>query len=174
MNSTPSRDQWLVAGQALLRRGGIDAVKLSGLTAELGLTTGSFYHSFRNMAGYLDELASFYGSEQPHALLESIDDTDPRRRLRKLYEVSLRAQRGSLDAAMRDWAAGHAGAAEAVRTADAVLLRFVEQAFLDMGCDESGARVRAQLFASAGVARLTPPWPLEPDPFDAFLDALAP
>lgn len=174
MSSTPSRDQWLVAGQELLRRGGIGEVKLSGLTAELGLTTGSFYHSFPNMAGYLDALARFYGTEQPHSLLDSIDDDDPRRRLRELYDLAMRAHRGSLDAAMRDWAADHDVAAEAVREADAVLLRFVERAFRDMGCDDQGARVRAQLFVSVGVARLTPPWPLDADPFDAFLDALSP
>ncbi len=149
-------------------------MKLVGLTAELGLTTGSFYHSFPSMAVYLDELADFYGTEQSLELLATITNADPRWRLRELYELDLRARRGSLDAAMRDWAADHERAAAAVRASDAVLLRFVESAFLDMGADTGAARVRAHLFVAAGVARITPPWPLDPDPFDAFMDALAP
>ena len=70
--SAPSqrpREQWLSAGQKLLRRGGVKAVKLGALTAELGLTTGSFYHHFDSMASFLDELARFYGADQVVAIL---------------------------------------------------------------------------------------------------------
>jgi AcrR family transcriptional regulator len=171
------RERWLEAGQELLRRGGIGAVKLQALTELLGLTTGSFYHHFDNMAGYLDALARHYGSDQPRAGIATIAEDDPRRRLERLSELALADAMLPLDAAMRDWAGSNPVAAQAVRDADEILLRFIEQAFLDLGHDRRGARTRATLLLSAGVARISPPWPLgtrRADAFDAVLDVLSP
>ena len=41
---------WLEAGQSLLRRGGLRALKLRPLAEELRVSTGSFYHHFREIA----------------------------------------------------------------------------------------------------------------------------
>src|SRR6476620_11735584 len=140
-----SRDLWLRAGQSLLRRGGHSAVKLQGLTDELGLTTGSFYHHFSGMADYLDELARYYGTEQPVQSRLIVDDPDPLVRLRNLDAFSRGDRMRPLDAAMRDWAAASPVAADAVRAADGALLRFVEHAFVDLGFGRSDARTRALL-----------------------------
>lgn len=168
------REAWLLAGQELLRRGGIAAVKLQALTHELGLTTGSFYHHFSGMAEYLDGLARYYGSDQPRAGIAQIDDADPRRRLRRLQALALDEAMRPLDAAMRDWAGSNPVAAAAVREADATLLRFVEQAFSELGCSRRDARVRALLYFSAGVARVSPPWHLGRGVADDILELLAP
>src|SRR5262245_32749264 len=114
------RELWLLAGQELLRRGGVGAVKLQALTEELGLTTGSFYHHFAGMRAYLDDLASYYGAEQTHQKIDGIDDTDPRARLRKLDTVSRDDRMYTLDAAMRDWGGSNALAAEAVHNSDEI------------------------------------------------------
>jgi AcrR family transcriptional regulator len=167
-----SRELWLRAGQTLLRRGGPSTVKLQALTDELGLTTGSFYHHFTGMAGYLDELARYYGIEQPAQSRLIIDDPDPLVRLRNLDAFSRGDRMQALDAAMRDWAATSPVAAEAVRAADASLLRFVEQAFADLGFVRAEARTRALLLVSAGVARVHPPWALPRDVFERALKAL--
>lgn len=170
--SPKGRELWLLAGQTLLRRGGIASVKLQALTEELGLTTGSFYHHFDSMARYLDELARYYGSDQVRDSLASLDDANPRTRLRRLYELSRDEQMGPLDAAMRDWAGSNEVAADAVRAADGVLLVFIEHAFVDLGHSRRDARVRALLFFSVGVARITPPWRMTGDPFDAVMTTL--
>jgi AcrR family transcriptional regulator len=175
MTATPKgRELWLDAGQTLLRRGGIAAVRLRALTSELGLTTGSFYHHFTNMADYLDELARYYGTDQVRVGVATVDATDPRTRLRRLYELSRDDKMGPLDVAMRDWATSNPVAAAAVHDADTVLLRFIEGAFIDLGYPRRDAQVRAQLFFSVGIARVTPPWRIGAKPFDAVLDVLAP
>ena len=168
------RDQWLLAGQELLRRHGIRGVKLQALTDELGLTTGSFYHHFTGMAEYLEALARHYGSDQPRASIAAITDADPRVRLRRLYAVSQEDRMGPLDAAMRDWAGSNVDAARAVRHADEILLRFIERAFADLGYGREDARVRAQLLFSAGVARISPPWKVRARVFDDVVKILAP
>lgn len=94
------RELWLAAGQELLRRGGIAAVRLQALCSELALTTGSFYHHFAGMADYLDQLASYYGSDQPRESLALADDVDPRARLLRLYTQARDERMVPLDAAV--------------------------------------------------------------------------
>jgi AcrR family transcriptional regulator len=152
------RRRWLLAGQRLLRRGGVPAVKLGALVVETGLTTGSFYHHFDGMAAYLDELACFYGSERAEELLSTIDAVDPRARLTALTRLARDERMAPLDAAMRDWAGSSDVAATAVRASDEVLLRFMERALLDLGHGRDDARVRAVVLLSTGAARVHAPW----------------
>lgn len=170
----PGREGWLHAGQDLLRRGGVGAVKLPALTAALGLTTGSFYHHFASIPDYLDQLARFYGDGQFAEARPLVDDPDPLTRLRKLAALSRDARMGALDAAMREWAETNAVAARAVRASDATLLRFVERAFRDLGHAPAAARTRALLVFSLGVARVHVPWRVPPRVFDDVLAIVGP
>ena len=172
--TSKGQEQWLAAGQELLRRGGVGAVRLQALTEELGLTTGSFYHHFSGMAEYLEQLAAYYGSDQPRSQLALVEDADPRVRLERLIALAGDERMVPLDAAMRDWAGSNEAAARAVRDADAYLLRFIERAFLDLGYGRREAQTRATLLFSAGVARISPPWRLGNKVFDEVLDILAP
>lgn len=172
--SLRGRDLWLHAGQELLRQGGAAAVKLPALTDALGLTTGSFYHHFRSMTDYLDQLARFYGAAQFAQARPLLEDPDPVVRLRRLAALSRDARMQPLDAAMRDWAGNNPVAAHAVRTSDATLLAFVEQAFRDIGHGRAGARTRALLLFSLGVARVHLPWRLPKRVFDDVFAVLGP
>jgi AcrR family transcriptional regulator len=168
------RQLWLCAGQELLRRGGIAAVKLQAMTEELALTTGSFYHHFTSMADYLEQLATLYGADHAAAAVALADDPDPRVRLRRLHELSLDQRMGPLDAAMRDWAGSNASARHAVEKSDRQLLVFIERAFRELGHVGRGAKTRAHLLLAMGVARITPPWPSSSGDFDDVLELLAP
>ena len=168
------RELWLLAGQELLRGGGIGAVKLQALTTALGLTTGSFYHHFAGIADYLDALARYYGSDQVHQHIDRIADDDPKVRLRRLGAVARDERMGPLDSAMRAWAAGNEVAADAVHQADELLLRYLEQAFRDLGFDRREAQLRALLLFSVGVARVQPPWRPAVRSIDDILAVLAP
>jgi AcrR family transcriptional regulator len=156
----------------MLRRGGIAAVKLQAMTEELDLTTGSFYHHFASMADYLEQLATFYGSDQAATGVALADDPDPRVRLRRLHELSRDERMGPLDAAMRDWAGSNAAARRAVEEADRRVLVFIERAFRDLGHAGRAARVRAHLMFAWGIARITPPWPSSHGDFDEVLELL--
>jgi AcrR family transcriptional regulator len=169
-----TREAWLDAGQALLRDGGIVAVKLDALTRTMGLTTGSFYNRFAGMKDYLDQLASFYGTDQVQANIQMADVDDPRERLRQLSRIARRERMRRLDAAMRDWAGSNAIAANAVRAADEQLLRFMARAFRDLGYPTRDAQLRAQMLLSFGVARVLPPWKNALIDGSRVLDILAP
>lgn len=148
-------------------------MKLGALTAELSLTTGSFYHHFDGMSSYLDELARYYGADQVRASLASADVDEPVERLRHLVRISRDERMAPLDAAMRDWAGSNDLAAVAVRDTDEQLLRFVERAFVDLGHDTDAARIRALLLISVGVARVLPPWSLPEGTAEQILEILS-
>ena len=168
------RERWLLAGQALLRSGGIATVKLETLTAETGLTTGSFYHHFANVDAFLEDLARFFGADQIEASLAAVDDPDPLARLSDLVRRNRDEDMTTLYAAMRTWAESSDAAREAVRAADHRMLTFLETAFGDLGHDPDAARLRALLFMSAGVARIHPPWPIPRDANGQILALLTP
>ncbi len=135
-------------------------MKLGALTRTTGLTTGSFYHHFAGMAVYLDELASFYGSDQVNDLLATISDRPAEARLAGLARLAADERLGPLDAAMRDWAGSNPVAARAVEAADATLLTFIERALVDLGHARGDARTRAVMLLAIGTARVRPPWAL--------------
>lgn len=166
---------WLLAGQKLLRAGGVTAVKLHALTAATGLTTGSFYHHFDGMPDFLDELAAFFGNEQVTQNLATIVEPEPRARLHAMMALAVEQDLQTLDAAMRDWAGSSTAAARAVKATDKALLTFVLDAFTELGYTGRDAEIRAQMMVAYGVARVMPPWPARQrsDPA-AMLDILAP
>lgn len=167
------RQLWLGAGQELLRRGGIAAVKLQAMTEELDLTTGSFYHHFANMADFLEQLASYSGEDQVANSLQLAQDQDPLVRLRRVHELLLDERGGPLDAAMRDWAGSNAAARAAVDRADRDALEFIARAFRDIGHPARAAQIRAHLMLALGVARVALPWPSARSEFDDVLELLA-
>ena len=170
--SAGGRDQWLRAGQALLRRGGIRSVKLHALSDEAGLTTGSFYHHFTGMTQFLEELARFYGGGLLAGRPDDVLALSPVERIRLASHLDADAL--PLHTAMRDWAGSDPVAAEAVRAADEQLLRFMEHAFLDLGHTVAAARTRALMVFSLGVARVHTPWPAPNDLDERVLELVAP
>jgi AcrR family transcriptional regulator len=153
-----TRRDWLLAGQVLLRQGGVRAVKLRALTRKLGVTTGSFYHHFEDMPAYLDALAEHYGEAQPTEGLARLAGLPPRERLAGLVTMARAQDMQRLDAAMRGWAADDPRAAIAVRAADKRLFLFIEAAFRELGFPRAEAQARAYLMFAAGAAVVYPPW----------------
>ncbi len=140
-----SRTDWVEAGQALLIEGGIDAVKLQRLTECLEVTTGSFYHHFRNLDDFLCALAEYYGSKQAQLLFDTaraeVGD-DPADLLRESTNIFGRGSMRLLNISMRAWAHGDERAAAAVRRFDKVLMDNLDQIFLDLNFDELAAKSR--------------------------------
>jgi AcrR family transcriptional regulator len=164
---------WLAAGVRLLEEGGVATVKLPALAARVGLTTGSFYHHFRNMTEFLDRLAVRYAAE-PALAVEPVATGDPRRRLRATLTRASGHDRRAVGSALRDWAATSDAARQAVYEGDAVVLERLAADFAALGHDELGARARALLAISVGVATIVPPWGGDAPDVDRVLDLLAP
>jgi AcrR family transcriptional regulator len=173
-HASPARARWFVAGQQLLVEGGARSIKLIPLAEAAGLTTGSFYHHFRSMPAFLAELARSYATDHLAEGLDQASSGDPVARLRLLDRIVNADDARPLDQAMRDWAGSNRSAAAAVEEADAAALRFIEQAFLDMGTTRADARARALVLYSALTSRAKAPWSGPASTFDAALKLLIP
>lgn len=168
-----TREDWLLAGQELLRAGGVAAVKLGALTDRVGATTGSFYHHFVDMQEYLDCLARHYGTEQVDAAIAAASQQpDPVARIRLTMTASRRRRMRPLDNAMRVWAAGNPTARASVRRTDERILELLEAAFDDLGFSRHQSLLRARMLWSLHVAQIYAPWEKSEADIDEILRVL--
>jgi len=99
-------DDWVRAGFAALTDGGADALRIGRLCARLGVTKGSFYWHFSDMAEYRAALAGAWSTlnDERRLRIESIGETDSDKRLAALITELLDPEHFALERAMRVWA----------------------------------------------------------------------
>jgi len=154
-----TKSDWVQAGQALLIEAGVDGVKLHCLTTRLGVSTGSFYHHFRNFDEYLEALADFYGSKQAQLHFDEargrVGD-DPELLLREATSIFGAGSMRQLNIAMRAWAQRDERAWAAIRRYDEVLIRNLDEIFLALGFDEISAKSRTLIMMGLASVDLDP------------------
>ena len=150
---------WLEAGQALLRRGGLRALKLRPLADELNVSTGSFYHHFADFDAYQGMLADYWAQGQVDELLDAIRRAEPPggARIRRLAQVVRRRGLSRLSIAMRAWADSDVRAARAVERHDAIMLDWLTAEVEAGGIARDEAAVRAYALMTLGLAKVHAP-----------------
>ena len=147
------RSQWLGAGLDALRRGGVGAVRVERLAADVGVTKGSFYHHFRDRGALLEALLEFWSREMTDAEFERIQGLrggdagrELRARLLALAEDVLDRGMGRYDPAIRAWARSDRKVAAAVAQVDRRRVRALAGLFEEGGFSAAQARTRARTF----------------------------
>ena len=150
---------WLEAGQTLLRRGGLRALKLRPLADELRVSTGSFYHHFADFDAYQGRLADYFAEAQISALVDAIRkaEADPVGRIRLLAQTVRRRGLSRLSIAMRAWAESDARAKAAVERHDDIVLGFLTDCVEASGFDRPDAAVRAYALMMLGLGKVHAP-----------------
>lgn len=150
---------WLEAGQSLLRRGGLRALKLRPLADELQVSTGSFYHHFPDFDAYQGRLAAYFAEPQLTEMIASITraSDDPVDRIRRLGQTVRRRGLSRLGIAMRAWAESDARARSAVEQHDAELLGFIGGCLEQAGFAPDEAAVRAYALMMLGHGKVHAP-----------------
>lgn len=154
-----SPQDWLEAGQSLLRRGGLRALKLRPLAAELRVSTGSFYHHFTDFDAYQGQLADYFAGAHIAGVLGAIQkaERDPVARIRLLAEIVRRRGLSRLSIAMRAWADSDPRAQAAVERNDAQVLDFLSDCLRANGLSAYAARVRAYALMTLGLSKVHAP-----------------
>ena len=151
-----SADDWIQAGYAILADDGLEALKLDRLCTRLGVTKGSFYWHFADMAAYRSALvhawAQLHDRDRRH--FADLGHLTPRARLSQMMASLLGERQWTLERAMREWARTDPGVAESVRAADHRVLDAVRRAFADAGFDADEADMRANAVFAAGIGFL--------------------
>lgn len=149
-------DDWIQAGYAILAEEGIKSLKIDRLCSRLGVTKGSFYWHFTDIASYRIALVDAWGAsrDEERRHFDSPADIPPRERLSQMMTTLVDARHWTLERAMREWARTDAAVAASVRAADRRVLAAVRQAFLDYGFDADEADLRASATFAAGIGFL--------------------
>lgn len=150
---------WLEAGQALLKRGGLKALKLRPLADELRVSTGSFYHHFPDFDAYQGRLASYFAEAQITDLIAAVSraEADPIGRIRLLSALTVRHGLARLSLAMRAWGESDPRARRAVDRHDDIVLGFLAGCLTDAGFPEREARLRGYALIAVGLSRIHAP-----------------
>jgi AcrR family transcriptional regulator len=142
------RAQWLNAGLQALRKGGVGAVRVERLAADVGVTKGSFYHHFRDRGALLEEVLDYWAREMTDAEFERIQTLRGglAQRLVALAEDVLEKGMGRYDPAVRAWAREDRKVAAAVAQVDRRRIKALAAFFEEGGFTAAEARVRARTF----------------------------
>ena len=142
------RAQWVGAALESLRKGGVGAVRVERLAAELGITKGSFYWHFRDRGELLEALLEHWSREMTDAEFARIDALSEALgpRMRALAEDVLERGMGRYDPAIRAWARTDRKVAAAVAQVDRRRVRALAGFFGEGGFSPAEARTRARLF----------------------------
>jgi AcrR family transcriptional regulator len=149
-------DDWIQAGYEVLAEEGIKSLKVDRLCSRLGVTKGSFYWHFADIASYRIALVDAWGAsrDEERRHFGTSTDVPPRDRLSQMMTTLVDARHWTLERAMREWARTDEAVAGSVRAADRRVLAAVRQAFLDYGFDAEEADLRATATFAVGIGFL--------------------
>lgn len=148
-----SADDWARAGLHLLMTEGRQAVKISRLCADFGVTKGSFYWHFADFDALMSAIARLYFSRELDSArgLVAVEAMPVEERLETMAAMLVDSRAFEGEAAIREWARSDETVAAAVRDLDQRILQVVHAAFVELGFSETDARVRAGLLVYAGI-----------------------
>jgi AcrR family transcriptional regulator len=161
MNDQLSAKDWLDQGLKALASRGFTALKAEPLAKAMGVSRGSFYWHFADIAAFHAAILARWhevAAEQIIANVEaaSNDENPLARLLRRVF-----GERLMLERAVRTWASVDPAARAAVQAIDRRRLGYVEGLLMQSGLSAEIARTRAQIlyWAFLGFALSDQPLP---------------
>jgi AcrR family transcriptional regulator len=127
------RGDWVAVALGILADEGIEAVRITRLAVDLGVTRGSFYWHFKDRDDLLAALIAAWEARNTKVLA--------------MFEIWMTDEpfAPKLDAAMRDWARRDPAARRVVERADETRLKAIARAFERAGFDKTEAFIRARI-----------------------------
>ncbi len=129
-------DAWLDLGMKLLEKHGAAGITVEKLTAEAGVTRGSFYWHFKNHDEFLVELAQQWSDKFTQSVIDATNSqasSNPRELLKFLMLDILSVGKQRLDVPFRELATTRPEVLQVVKHVDALRTQFVRRLFEDLG-----------------------------------------
>lgn len=143
------RESWLDQARQVLIAEGVERVRVDPLAKLLGVTTGSFYHHFKNRQELLDGLLDHWQTKNSGPMFSAVKTAgdDPNRQIDALLQIWMNESQydPKYDSAVRAWAHGDAGVANIVRQVDDRRVVLLKGIFTRYGYDEDRAFIRARI-----------------------------
>lgn len=155
--SERTRNRFFVAGMEILAEQGFGALKLAALCQRVGVTTGSFYHSFRNWQDYTRRLIEYWRVERTERAAElARAEVDPAERIELLLRLGVSLPH-SAEAAIRVWAGIDPDVGIVQESVDRERLAAVTEAFEALTGDSAASEdlARAAFYLVIGFEQST-------------------
>jgi AcrR family transcriptional regulator len=139
-----TREDWAEAALAAIARGGVDAVAVESIAAELGATKGSFYWHFKNRDALIEAALELWGQRRTQGTIDMLErEPEPGKRLRLLLETAFES--GPSDRAEITLLANpeHPAAVRAVRKEADRRISYMAEQFEALGLSARDALDRA-------------------------------
>ncbi len=166
-NSKVTRDDWLRAARDTLVKVGVGDVKITTLSARLGVARSSFYWCFQDRADLLQTLLAEWEARNSQCIIDKCDlrADSIGQAVCNFFEcfIDARLFDQGLDFAVRDWSRRDAAVRIKIDAADARRLEAIERVFLRHGYEASEADARARIlyFMQLGYHALDVAEPLD-------------
>jgi AcrR family transcriptional regulator len=149
-----SKEDWLRAALDLLKRSGIEAVRVEKLAAELNVSKSGFYYHFGSRDGLHNALLNYWLEldQEPIEDTKTLVEQSPESRLAFVYEHVDRAQLVQLDTAIRQWAYQSPKVRRVWRRQMKHRLAVIRQLFSEIGFAGDELEMRTRLFLGYQVS----------------------
>ena len=153
------RLDWLQQALEVFIAEGIDAVRITRLADDLGVTRGSFYWHFENREDLIDALVRYWKDKNTAAMTQSVKDTDSLADgICRFFETCIDAGRfdARLDLAIREWSRRSPSIRRQVDREDAARIESLQSFFetFDYPMPEALIRARVLYYAQIGFYAL--------------------
>ncbi|WP_280398394.1 TetR/AcrR family transcriptional regulator [Nocardia carnea] len=148
-----SHDDWVDGALNLLSREGMGAIKIQRLCQELGVTKGSFYWHFDDIEQLMAAMADRWSAIQSETVRElgAFAAIPVEERIEKMAAMLVDQRHWIVETTVREWSRHNPKVAAAVRNLDQRVFETVKRTMLDLGFDESQARLRAGAMVYIGL-----------------------
>jgi AcrR family transcriptional regulator len=144
-----AREDWLQAALMAFEEKGIQGVKADSLARYLGVTRGSFYWHFKDVAQLMQAVVRQWQNEQTLTVIErnEAEGGPPEQRLLRLLRTCAQDD-GRFEVGIRHWMTQDASVADIVRDVDRQRERYLAALLSEAGC----STVRAKRLAPVAYA----------------------
>ena len=145
MSKRLKRDDWIDCGLVSLAKVGFKSLRAGSLARTLGVSRGSFYWHFTNIADFELQLMNAWRQRTTEAVITELEsDLSAASRLSKLVGLAL-SHELNLDKAMRSWSMEDSRANEIVAEVDNQRIIYVESLLEAIGSNKQDVALRARV-----------------------------
>lgn len=141
-----SREQWLDHGLLNLAKSGFTSLKADTLAKSLGVSRGSFYWHFKDLAAFRLAVLEHWQTATVTAGIEQLEhqEADPAARLAQIISIGVVGEQG-LERSIRAWALNDPGVKKTVDLVDQQRLGYLQSLLEELGLESIKATVRARI-----------------------------
>lgn len=147
-----SAQEWIEAAFRALSTGGPQAIKAEAIARDLGVSKGSFYWHFTNVADLKTKMLTHWYEAATQEIIAQVNQVkgSPADRLSTLVDIATSNKSEpyggvSVEAAIRDWGKFSQEAGEMVKRVDTQRLNYLTEQLVAADFDEKSARTSAEI-----------------------------